>query len=107
MKLPQESTELSESPLKHDRVRDMRLIKDRYRLDCLTALNSFGATYTYCVKNIVKQKVKSEVRTDHILQNLKQLEKDGYVKGEKSGLSWFWILTKSGREFSVKVDGGQ
>jgi DNA-binding PadR family transcriptional regulator len=83
----------------------MRLIKNRYRLNCLIALNDFGATYTYCVKNAVKQKVKSEVKTSHILQNLKQLEKDGYVKGERSGSGCFWVLTKSGREFVAKIKG--
>jgi len=85
----------------------MRLIKDRYRLSCLIALNDFGAAYTYCVKNIVKQKVKSGVKTNHVLQNLKQLEKDGYVKDEKSGSGWFWTLTKSGREFLAKIGDGK
>ena len=83
----------------------MRLIKDRCRVNCLVAIGDFGATYTYCIKNIVKQKVKSDVKTSHVLQNLKQLEKDGYVKGEKSGSGWFWALTKSGREFVSKVKG--
>lgn len=83
----------------------MRLIKDRHRLNCLIAINDFGATYTYCIKNIVKQKVKSDVKTSHVLQNLKQLEKDGYVKGEKAGLGLFWTLTKSGREFVSKIKG--
>ena len=83
----------------------MRLIKDRYRFNCLVALNDFGATYTYCVKNIVKGKVKSDVKTSHILQNLKQLEKDGYVKGKKAGLGLFWTLTKSGRELVAKAKG--
>ena len=64
----------------------------------MSALISQGATYTYIIKNHIQLKTGRVIQTNHILINLKQLQKDGYVKGEKSGLGWHWNLTKEGRE---------
>ena len=74
------------------------MIKDRYRISCLSALVSLGSTYTYVVKNHIQSKTGRTIKTNHILINLKQLKKDGYVTCEKGGLGWHWRLTKEGRE---------
>jgi len=79
------------------------MIKNRYRISCLGALIHHGSAYTFVIKNHIQSKIGGVIRTSHILANLRQLQKDGYVKSEKKGLGYSWTLTKAGREFISNI----
>lgn len=76
-------------------------IKDKYRFSCLLALQSSFAS-TSMVRGRVEYRISVVVSQAHILKNLKQLEKDGYVKRkEHKGFSngYYWEITESGTEY--------
>ena len=84
-----------------------RLIKDKYRNNCLIAIGSYFA-HTSNIKERISFKLNKEVKQEHILSNLKQLERDGYVKKKKVyglGSGYCWELTKAGNEELCKLRG--
>ena len=83
-----------------------RLIKDKYRVDCLISIGKHFA-HTSRIKDRIEYQSQRKVKQSHILSNLKQLEKDGYVKKKDIrglGGGYWWELTGLGLDELAKLN---
>lgn len=77
-----------------------RSINIRHNDKCLQALYNSGATSTAVIRNFIDS--KRELKTSHVLANMRVLESNGYVSSEKTGSGYHWMLTKQGRVYCAK-----
>jgi len=67
---------------------------------CLQVLYNSGASDTSHVRNVIDS--TRELKTSHVLANMRVLESNGYVISGKAGRGYQWRLTKQGREYCAK-----
>ena len=79
--------------------------KLKYRNHCVVELLKIHSAHTYVIANRLRMR-NVFVKTSDVLENMKQLEKDGYAKSIKEGLGYKWSLTDDGiNSFSVLLKG--